>query len=84
MPDKKSSNQPDFWMIAELTAGYVLPQLGYSWTRQLGWIALIFPLLGAGALYLAQRRHPAKVYKRLLPWGFVLAAAMFAAQLISL
>lgn len=59
------TTSPD-WVLA---AGYLIPQLGLQWLHQIGWLALVFPPVGALCLYLALRREPQPVYKRLIPWA---------------
>lgn len=74
----------DWVMLSLLIAGYLVPQLSLQWLGTLGWLALAFPLIGALCLYGALLRRPAPVYRRILPWGFILAAGVLIAQLFHL
>ena len=78
-PDRTTA--PDWVLILLLAVGYLIPQLGLQWLHQIGWLALIFPPVGALCLSLALKRDPQPVYKRLIPWGFVLAAGVLIVML---
>lgn len=84
MAKKNSTAAPDWVLILLLAGGYLIPQLGMQWRQQLGWLTLLFPLAGAGCLYLALQRNPQPAYKRLIPWGFILSAGVLVAMLFTL
>ncbi|MFD1441631.1 hypothetical protein [Lacticaseibacillus hegangensis] len=81
MAKSDRTTSPDWVLILLLAAGYLIPQLGLQWLHKISWLALAFPVVGALCLYLALKRDPQPMYKRLIPWGFVLAAGVLVGML---